>query len=353
MFASTTQISPAIHMQRRRTLAVAGTVMVRQGQKVKPEDVIAEAALPVHHRMVDVVKTLGLTGPKAAESLIQRKVGETLGEHDIIAETGGLFSRVIRTPGPGKIVSIHNGQVLIETETQKVSLLANYSGTIEEIIADRGIVIRTSGALIQGAWGNGKFAVGPLICKAENQTTILTSADLEITARGSIIAAAICNDGKVLDNALNLPVAGLILGTIPASLRQKVLSLPFPVLVVDGFGQSGMNSAALKLLSLYNNHEVILNTDWGIESDIDRPEALISAPVEEEMTPSGFKVTTGQRVRIHCAPLMGQIGTIEKIIPGLTALPNGLRVYAASVIMDNKERKTIPIFNLDVLGFTQ
>jgi hypothetical protein len=37
----------------------------------------------------------------------------------------------------------------------------------------------------------------------------------------------------------------------------------------------------------------------------------------------------------------------------LTALPNGLRVCAASVIMDNKERKIIPIFNLDVIGFAQ
>ena len=353
MHTTFTQITPSIQLRRRRTLPLDGTVMVRQGQRVKAEDVIAEATLPTHHVLVDVVRTFGLSGPKAAEPLIQRKVGEALSEHDILAETGGMFSRVIRTPGVGKIVSIRDGQILIQTESRTLSVLANYAGTIAEIDAKRGAVIETEGALIQGAWGNGKFAIGQLLCKAQTATSFLTSADLEITARGCIIAAAACNDAKLLDLATTLPVAGLILGTLPASLREKALTLPYPLLLIEGFGQSGLDGNALQLLAQFNNREATLNAQVDAENGLDRPEVLISSPAENNASLTVANITSGQRVRIHSAPFMGQTGTIEKILPGFTLMSNGLRVCAASVIMDNKEKKTIPIFNLDVLGFTQ
>lgn len=354
MYTSFTQFTPAIHVHRRRLLSAAGTVMVRQGQRVNADDIIAEATLPTRHVLLDVVRTFGLSGVKAAESLIQRKVGETLGEHDIIAETGGLFSRVIRTPAPGKIMSIRNGQVLVQTETKTIQLAAMYSGTISEVIAEHGAVIETSGALIQCAWGNSRFANGPLLCKAESKESSLTIADFEITSRGSVLASSICTDTNMFDVAAALPVAGLILGSIPFSLMEKALAQPYPILLTEGFGKSGMNDTALKILSLYNNHEVTLNAGQENEpSRSQQPEAMIFAPVDERSLTIQSRVTAGQSVRIHTAPYMGQTGTIEKLLPGLTVLPNGLRVCAASIIMDNKERKTIPIFDLDVIGFTQ
>ncbi|MHC1740334.1 MAG: hypothetical protein AB9897_04405 [Anaerolineaceae bacterium] len=353
MYTTFTQITPAIRLHRNRVLPVAGTVMVRLGQKVNADDVIAEAVIPVHHVLVDVVRVLGLSGPKAAEPLIQRKVGETLGQNDIIAETGGLFSRIVRTPGPGKIVSILDGQVLIETETKTISLKAKYSGTIAEILSDRGAVIETNGALIQGVWGNGKFAVGPLLCKAEMNTNVISSSDFEITARGSIIASATCLDAIIFEVAASLPVAGLILGSMPYSLCEKALAQPYPILLVDGFGKSGINSAALKILSLYNQREVTLNADLTDEPSLVRPEILISAPIGNETAANESTTTKIQLVRIHTAPFMGQVGTFEKLLPGTSVLPNGLRVCAASVIMDNKERKTIPITNLDMIGTAQ
>jgi len=353
MFTTFTQITPAIHLRRTRVLPVSGTVMVRQGQKVKSEDIIAEAVIPTHHELVDVVRILGLSNSKAADALIQRRVGETLGEGDILAETGGIFSRVIRTPGPGKVISIHDGQILIQTGAQTLSIQARYSGIIIEIIPDRGAVIETSGALIQGAWGNGKFAVGPLLCKAETKTSIISPSDLEITARGSIIASAVCIDEKIFEEAASLPVAGLIFGVIPSALREAAIAQPYPILLTDGFGRTGMNFAALKYLSQYNNHELTLNA--GIEEDSlsQKPEVIIDASVDEQAPAISSRVTSGQMVRIHTTPFLGQVGTVEKILPGLTTLPNGLRVSAASVIMVNRERKTIPVNNLDVIGFAQ
>jgi hypothetical protein len=353
MYTTFTQFTPAIHLRRSRVLPVVGTVMVRQGQKVNSDDVIAEAVIPTRHEMVDVAKALGLSSSKAAEALIQRKVGETISEQDILAETGGLFSRIIRTPAPGKIIGIREGKILIQTETTKLSVKALYSGSIAEIIPDRGAIIETSGSLIQAAWGNGKFAVGPLLTKIESRKTAMVAADLAITARGSIIASSSCNNENLLENAAALPVAGLILGTMPAALIEKARALPFPILLVDGFGTSGLNNAAAKYLSQYNNHECYVNASMQFDASYHHPEILISAAIENTDLGKAARATAGQLVRIHSGPFASQTGTIEKVLPGLTALPNGLRVCAASVIMENKERKIIPVYNLDGIGFTQ
>ena len=353
MYTIFTQITPAITLRRSRLLPVTGTVQVRLGQKVNGDDVIAEASVPTRHELVDVVRILGLSGPKAADALIQRKVGETIAENDIIAETGGIFSRVIRTPAPGRIMSIRNGQVLIQTETSKLELLALYSGVVDQIIPDRGAFIKTTGSVIQAAWGNGKFASGPLRCQAENPSVSLSGTSFDINARGTVIAAANCIDANLLDTAASIPIAGLILGSMPYELVEKALKLPIPVLLIDGFGKSGMNPAAFKYLTKYNNHEVTLNATNESGSVDQKPEAVISADIENEVGQEQSRVTAGQMVRIHSAPFLGQIGVVEKVLPGLTLMPNGLRVCAASVMMDNKERKTIPVDNLDGIGFTQ
>jgi hypothetical protein len=352
MLASFAQISSAIRIQRNRVLPVNGTVSVRKGQKVNGNDVVAEATLPAHHLLVDVARTLGLTDPKSAEALIKRKVGETVNHHDIIAETGGLFSRIIRTPKPGKIISIHDGLVLIETETTSLSLKALYPGVISEVLPDRGVIIETSGAILQAAWGNGLTGSGPIMCKVETRDAEFAFNSLEVTARGSVQVAGTCSKPEVLSQAAALPIAGLILGTMPASMREIALAQPFPILVIDGFGNGPMNVSSWKLLTSMSDKETVLNAESTTGLNPTKPEALIFAPVEDDKTASPKMYTSGQLVRINAFPYIGQTGTIEKVIPGMVSLPNGLKVAAASIIMENNERKTIPVTNLDVIGFT-
>ena len=99
MQAQVLNIRPIARIRRSHRLPVPGNVLVRPGQKVSSGDLLAEVDLPIAQATVDVVRALGLSSPQEAEQLIQHKAGERLEEKDIIAETGGLFSRVIRTRG--------------------------------------------------------------------------------------------------------------------------------------------------------------------------------------------------------------------------------------------------------------
>lgn len=352
MLASFAQISPATKIHRNRVLPVNGTVIVRKGQKVNENDIIAEATLPAHHLLIDVAQAFGLADPKLASSYIKRNAGETVDHNDIIAETGGMFSRIIRTPKPGKIITVRDGLVLIETDASSISLNALYPGIVQEMLPDRGVIIETSGAVVQAAWGNGLSGTGPLICKTDIRSDELVFSSLEVTARGAVIVGGTCSKPDILNQAAALPVAGLILGTMPASMIEAAKAQPYPILIIDGFGNSGMDSSSWKLLFGLANMEAIVNGETAGGLTPTKPEVLVHAPVEEVNSASAKMFTSGQLVRIHAAPNVGLTGKIEKILPGTVTLANGLKVTAASIIMDNNERKTIPVANLDVIGFT-
>jgi len=181
MYPQMTQIHPLTLISRDRLLPVPGEINVRPGQKVNPCDVVAQASIPSRHYLVDVGRVLGAQSADAAEKLITRKTGDLLEKNDIIAETGGMFSRVIRTPGPGRIVSIHKGRVLIEAESEVIRLKAALSGHISRVIADRGVSIEMYGALVQGVWGNGRIGYGPLSVEVSNLEGELTSSGLGVT----------------------------------------------------------------------------------------------------------------------------------------------------------------------------
>ena len=102
MNASIVQTHPLIQIRRKRILPFAGTVLVRVGQKVTTSEVIAEMEIPSQFHYVDVMRSLGLASPAQAEKLINRKVGDQVDKNDILAETGGMFSKIInpfRLPG--------------------------------------------------------------------------------------------------------------------------------------------------------------------------------------------------------------------------------------------------------------
>jgi len=89
MQAQVLQIRSITHIRRSQSLPVPGNVRVHLGQNVFTGDLLAEVDIPTSHVSVDVVRALGLSSVAEAEELIKWKVGETLEEKEIIAETGG------------------------------------------------------------------------------------------------------------------------------------------------------------------------------------------------------------------------------------------------------------------------
>jgi hypothetical protein len=336
---------------RERQLPIAGTVLARVNQKVSAGDVIAEANWAREHVLLDVARILHVS-TAIADSLIKCKLGDRISASTEIAVGKGIFPRSVRAPRDGRVVVIGGGQVLMEVGETKIELRAGIPGTIIEILPNRGAVIQTAGALIQGVWGNGRIDSGMLVNIADKPDAILTANRLDVSLRGTVILAGMVKDADALQSAADLPVRGLILSSLYPSLIQLAREMRYPIMVTDGFGPLPMNSAAYKLLSTNVKRDVTVNAEFYDRYSGTRPEVIIPLPIASDPPPlrEVESFVPGLQVRMRRPPALGMIGSIVAVKPGLTTLSSGLRAFAAEVKLENGETVVAPLVNLEVVG---
>ncbi|MDX1377573.1 MAG: hypothetical protein R3307_01890 [Anaerolineales bacterium] len=351
MLAPVLHILPLTAIVRERTLPLAGKVNVSVDQRVSPTDVIAEAAFAREHVLLDVARTFGVSA-RDADKMIKVNEGDRVPEDGLVAESTGLIKRTIRAPRAGRVMVSGGGQVLMEVGDARIQLKAGLPGVVTRVIAERGVVIRTAGALIQGTWGNGRIDHGLMVKKIEKEDDILTSDLLDVSLRGSVILGGHIRDLETLQIAAEMPVRGLIVSSIDPALLQPAMQVRYPILVLDGFGSMPMNSAAFKLLTTNDKREVTVNAEHFDRYSITRPEAIIPLPVQDEpQEPNDYEnFAVGQQIRMRRSPHVGMIGSIVDLPGGLSKLPSGLRAPAAEVKLENDTTVLVPLVNLEVVG---
>ena len=351
MLAPVLHVLPLTTIVRERTLPVAGKVTAHLNQRVSPTDVIAEANFAREHVLLDVARTFGVSA-NAADKLLKVKEGDRLTEGALVAEADGPFARSIKAPRPGRVMVAGGGQVLMEVGDTRIELRAGLPGTVIQVMNERGVVIRTAGALIQGTWGNGRIDNGLMTSLIDKQDGVLTADRLDVSLRGSVILGGHVRDVETLRAATELPVRGLIISSLLSSLLQTAVQMRFPILVLDGFGAMPMNTAAYNLLTSNNKREVTVNAEHFDRYSGNRPEAIIPLPVSNEPDePNAYETfATGQRVRMRRSPNAGMLGTISNLPSGMSLLASGLRAPAGEVKLENGITVLVPLVNLEVVG---
>jgi hypothetical protein len=332
-------------------MPAGGRIIARRGQQVRPSDIVAEAMLRPEHLLLDIGRGLGLA-PKDADHYIQRRAGDEVGEGDVVAGPVGMGRRVVRTPRSGTVVVAGNGQVLLELEGEFSELRAGYFGVVSEIIGDRGVAIESVGSLIQGVWGNGRINFGLLNLLAHAPDELVTPAMMEVSLRGSVIMAGICEDEKVLLSAEELPVRGLILASMDSSLTPIALNVSYPIMLVEGFGKLPMNQDAFSILTSAAMREVAINAEPWDRIGNTRPEVVVSVPegTFPEVPTELAAFAIGQNVRMVSSPYKSTVGTLTNLTQGLSALPSGLRAQTAEVRLANGDSVQVPLANLEIIG---
>jgi hypothetical protein len=351
MFTPVTHILPLANIRRQRMLPVEGIVLVRAGQEVKANEVIAQAEINPEHISLNIERGLGVPRSRVSNYL-KREIGDDIPEGGVIASRSGMFSREVRAPRAGKLVAVGGGQALLQVSNRPFDLLAGIPGIVLEIKADLGAVIQTAGAWIQGVWGNGRLEVGALQSIPQEKNRSVTPAQLDSSYQDSIVLAGHCGDREVLEKGADVRLKGLILGSMATRLIPLASRVPYPIILIDGFGKLPMNSAAYNLLSTNVQREVTLNAMPYNLLTGDRPEIIIPlSRVENPPIPINIsQIKASDRVRILRQPHQGEIGTIETVLPGVKRFPSGLKVEAVEVLLENREKVVVPVANIEVLG---
>jgi hypothetical protein len=336
-------------------LPLAGDVTVQPRQRVEAADVVARTFVADRHYLVDVSRKLGLTDDKADSALV-KKDGDPVkaGEPIAVRKTAlGLRRLAARAPADGKLVAAAGGKALVAAISKPVELRAGIPGQVVTILQSRGVILETTGALLEGVWGNGREDFAVLRVVGDGPATPLTADHVAMEFRGGLLAAGVLADAGAVRRLSEVRVRGLIVGGLAAGLLPAVSALDFPVLVVEGFGARGFSAPAYALLAGNAGREAWLNAVRRDRFAGRRPELIV--PLPGGHTPpappvEGDSLAAGKRVRVVRGPEAGRVGVVQAVgdRPALSA--SGVRALLAQVLLEGaREPVDVPAPNLELL----
>jgi hypothetical protein len=349
------RITALTTVRRERLLPAPGQVLVSPGEMVGPADVVARCQLPGEIRVLDVCRILGIPRARVAK-YVRKSVGDMVQANELLASPRGPLGQIrrgCRSPVDGEVIEIRDGLILIESATTTFELRAHFRGEVTNVMPNRGVVVSVSGALIQAMWGSGGEAEGVLKMLVDNPQKPLRARAIDVSCHGTIVVGGRIFERDVLEQAGEARVRGIIAGGMDAELCQDLNSLPFPVLLTEGFGALPMSQPVFALLQSTMGREALLSADTRTRRDARRPEVLIPMrnghePLEEEGT-GILPMEVGARVRALRAPHLGDVGQVIDLPPRPQVVESGARLPVAVVQIDDGETVSIPVVNLELI----
>lgn len=340
-------IEPQIVLQRERMLPQVGELIGSIGSEVTPMQVVGRSQIAGGYVVVNASEQIDLA-PDTLTDYLRVNEGDLVEAGDVLLRRGRWGKKVV-APAAGRVHAVQNGRLLLQRPFIWHELRALLRGTIINQLPQRGVVIETTGAYIQGRWGTQQEGFGRLRLLTETAEGILAAESWMGELARRVVVAGQVSETAVLHQAAENNVAGLIVGTMPASLIPFAQTLPFPLIVTDGFGQPAMSEIIFNLLKKLDNRETTLFGKMD-EDKSNRPEIIVATGVPSHQTlrpPAPLAV--GQTVRLLRQPYAQQLGKVVKLFEQAQALETGIYTPGAAVKLANGQVVFVPDANLDVI----
>jgi len=351
MIVDVIRVAPVVEIHRTRQLPVPGRVLVKKGQMVHTQDVIAEALIPGNVLMLDIARGLGIP-PQEVKHCLVREKGEVLKEGDVIAQCEGAFPRLVRVPVEGVFLACQQGKAALATGNSRITLHSGMIGEIESVIAGFGVHLSVRGSLLQGMWGNGKIGEGVIeVLKSPVETPIKASMMGRMQS-DQVIAGGICLHAEVLKACEAAGISGLILGSLAPELVPMAMALPFPLIVLQGFGVLPVDPDIFECLRDRSGGSAAINAQAVDVFKGVRPEVIIPHDTGEPSPELGFreKLKVGQQVRVMSGTAMGQTGALIELLSTKTQFTSGLEAHGAVVQLLSGETVKTPAQNVVIVN---
>jgi len=181
---------------------------------------------------------------------------------------------------------------------------------------------------------------------------MLTVDQIDMSLRGSVLVAGECEHRQALELAAQVPIRGLVLGSLATRLLPLAKKLPYPIVLTEGFGNTAMNGEAFELLNNHKGEQATLNAQMPEPYGDERPEVIIpsnDASKPPQATPiQSFRI--GETVRILTGADRGKVGQITALLPSSTYYESGLHAPGASIDLGRQGLVEYPLVNLELLG---
>jgi len=329
---------------------------VGPGTQVSAVTVVLQGDVLREYRILDVARALRLhkAGPQQVASLITVAPDQRvrLGQ-ELAARGRGKRAQALLSPADGEVVSVDDGQIIIQVSERAVEVLAKIPGEVESVEND---IVRLSGvgAVMQCAWGNGRFFFGAYQFLPEEGFAALRTLDPTISPyRARMIISPLPIERADLLLAQRQDAAGVVAPSMAASLREFALGLTFPVILTEGFGRRQPTALIYRLLQSNMGRQAAFDATTPEHGAWERPEIVLPLPAGGTFpeAPSLTRaLAVGSNVRLTRAPWDGILAEVVALPPTPQVIDNGLRTQCARVRLPNNREVLVPLANLELLG---
>jgi hypothetical protein len=364
------KVTRAITLRKERRLPLPGEVLVKEGDVLKAEDIVARTELPGNVQPINVAGLLSAP-PEDVPLLMIKKVGESVKEGEVIAQSKGffgLFKSTVKAPVDGVIESISKitGQVILREPPIPVEVNAYVDGTVVKIIPKEGVVIETVASFVQGIFGIGGERIGyikPLVKSPEDE---LTPDLITPDCRDKVLIGGSFVTSETLRKAASIGAAGVVVGGIDDQNLRDFLGYDIGVaitgseqkgitlIITEGFGKLRMAKRTFELLVSLEGKKASINGATQIRAGVIRPEVIV--PLDEKVKPSEEKseelkegLVIGSTVRVIREPHFGKIGKVVALPPELREIETEAKVRILEIEFENGERAIIPRANVEII----
>ena len=354
--------------RKERILPLKGKVLVKKGDKLSPDTVVASTNLPGNVQMLKVNNILNIEPRDVVDCLVVKE-GDIVKKGDMIAETAGIFGMFkssVDCPVDGTIESISEstGRVIVREVPIPVEVDAYVSGTVDEVIEKEGIILKCDAAFIQGIFGIAGEKRGELVLVSNNSSDELTSDQITEEMAGKILIGGSFLSLDAYKKAMSCNVAAVVVGGFNYYDLKAVLGydlgvaitgteqLPTALIVTEGYGSIPMSDATFDLLKSNHGNEASVNGATQIRAGVIRPEIVIPMLTESESEDSLSKepegIQEGSTVRVIRSPNFGKIGTVSSLPSELKKMESETMVRVAEISIDGVDT-LIPRANLEMV----
>jgi hypothetical protein len=346
------QMLNSVIIRRARMLpddAYETRVDVAIGARVGLKDVVARGYSPAPFTLVDGAAFFGLRRPSDLALYMVVGEGDYVDRGELVAQKQ---RRRLLSPAAARVVTVDGGLIVLQQASGVLELEAGLNGQIVEVRRDRGVVIETIGALLQGVWGNGKRVVSTLRFEPPGGLEAVQSDELDFDYRGAILITTQTLTAGGLAAMRDQGFAGLIAPSLEPRQLDQALAAPGPVLLTEGFGSMRMSPPVAQFLETVAGRQGTLEAaDPGDLSA--RPEVIINVPLSSERPSApltNLSLQMGMLVRVARADGASVFGNVIAVPRDPMTLENGLRTECAQIELVTGERIFVPLENLEIPG---
>ncbi len=367
------RVAERVTVRKNRVLPLPGKTLVKVGDRVEAETIVARTDMPGKVFSVNVAGRLSIP-PGDVNKYMLKKEGEVVEKNGIIAESKSFVSWLKATcfsPIDGSIESISSitGQVLLREPPKPLEVPAYIGGKVVDVMEGEGVVVESVATFIQGIFGVGGETVGSLEIAVKSPDEPLTPNSISKEHRGRILVGGSQVRRDALEKAVKVGVKGIVVGGIFDEDLKELLGYDLGVaitgsekigltlVVTEGFSGIDMAQKTFELLRGNAGAKTSINGATQIRAGVLRPEVIIplggEAGTEGVPEPEKAGVEGGMKpgdtVRIIREPYFGTIGKVKGLPVQPQAIETETRVRVVEVRFPDDSIVVIPRANVEVI----